>query len=343
MSRFKGSLTAGYECLVAWSDLLDRINVFPVADNDTGTNLRVSLAPLRVPVRGPEKMRDQLARSATGNSGNIAVAFFRELCTADRPEDLGGRIAYARERAYKAVAQPQKGTMLSFFDALAASLPPGTVGNLNYLQIMSDLQRAVAATTSELPDLDRAGVVDSGALGMYIFFDGFFRNYLQYRKVVSSVVDLFAGRLAMKDSFIAEPTSDHCIEAVIQTDMDEEEAGEKVAALGESVVVIPEKNGLKVHVHSSQPQQLRKELQGIGELTRWSDEKITGKSEQNLSSKNLANLHIVTDAAASMTRETAESLGITLLDSYIVVGDAAKPESLCSPEHIYVCWLGFYR
>ncbi len=298
MSRFKGCLTAGYECLAAWSALLDRINVFPVADSDTGTNLRISLAPLRVPEGGPEKMRYLLARSATGNSGNIAVAFFRELCTADRLEDLGGRIACARKRAYKAVAQPQKGTMLSFFDALTASLPPGTAGNINYLQIMSDLQQAVAATTSELPDLDRAGVVDSGALGMYIFFDGFFRHYAQYHQPAASIVDLFAGRLAMKDSFTAEPTSDHCIEAVIRTDMDEEEAGEKVAALGQSVVVIPNQNGLKVHVHSSQPQQLRRELQSIGELTRWSDEKIAGMSEQNQSGKSLASLHIVTDARA---------------------------------------------
>ncbi|HDL98125.1 MAG TPA: hypothetical protein ENH16_00870, partial [Desulfobacteraceae bacterium] len=79
MIELHKAFATGYECFAAWSDLLDRINVFPVADGDTGTNLRLSLAPLLdLEARG-ESAIEQLACCATGNSGNIAAAFFREF------------------------------------------------------------------------------------------------------------------------------------------------------------------------------------------------------------------------------------------------------------------------
>ena len=61
MSNFREGFAAGYECLAAWADLLDRINVFPVADGDTGANLRISLAPLRDCKADREATRDLLA------------------------------------------------------------------------------------------------------------------------------------------------------------------------------------------------------------------------------------------------------------------------------------------
>ena len=70
------AFSAGYERLAAWADLLDQINVYPVADADTGRNLMISLAPLRQMENDHQTTANQLLMAATGNSGNIANCFF---------------------------------------------------------------------------------------------------------------------------------------------------------------------------------------------------------------------------------------------------------------------------
>ena len=76
IAAFPEAYIAGYERMAAWCDLLDEINVFPVADADTGRNLRISLNPLKQIDVPAEEMARRLLRAATGNSGNIAAAFF---------------------------------------------------------------------------------------------------------------------------------------------------------------------------------------------------------------------------------------------------------------------------
>ncbi|WP_051309151.1 DegV family protein [Desulfogranum japonicum] len=329
------SLTAGYECLAAWSDLLDRINVFPVADSDTGTNLRISLSPLLHSDKQPLQLRDRLARAATGNSGNIAVAFFREFCHAAHGEELAKWARQGRDKAYKAVADPRAGTMLSFFDALVETLLEHTVAQDFYPRVMKILQQVVRDTTRNLADLAQAGVVDSGALGMYVFFDGFFRHCTAYSQDSPSVIELFADQLSINPAYTVASCEEHCVGAVIRTELSETELKTQVVSLGESVVMMPLEQGFKVHIHSSTPEQLRSGLQSIGTIEQWSDEQITQNGISSQSSEQRAAIHIVTDAAGSIAREIARQYGISLLDSYIVTSNTSTPESLCCPDQLY--------
>ena len=95
------SFIAGLERLVARADLLDSINVFPVADGDTGRNLSISLTPLRGVGQPKEKIIHQLLLSARGNSGNIASQFFSAFCAAENLSELADR---AKEGATKGMA-----------------------------------------------------------------------------------------------------------------------------------------------------------------------------------------------------------------------------------------------
>jgi len=123
MNRLNESFSAGYAWLSARADLLDRINVFPIADSDTGTNLRISLGPLRICGDDRKALASRLHRSATGNSGNIAAAFFGELVKATRVEEVPAMAANGRQMAWQAIAAPRQGTMLNVFDTLATLLP----------------------------------------------------------------------------------------------------------------------------------------------------------------------------------------------------------------------------
>ncbi len=77
------SFIAGVERVAAWADLLDSINVFPVADGDTGRNLSISLYPLRATDKDKSRVISQLLFSARGNSGNIASRFFSAFYLAE--------------------------------------------------------------------------------------------------------------------------------------------------------------------------------------------------------------------------------------------------------------------
>jgi hypothetical protein len=336
MSDLHQSFAAGYASLSAWSDLLDRINVFPVADGDTGTNLRISLAPLRDCEQNRKILPDLLARSATGNSGNIAAAFFREFCRAESYPELAEKAASGKAKAWQAIASPRAGTMLSVFDSLAGVLTGQKDRSAVYIPLSIEMQDAVRATSQLLPELRTAGVVDSGALAMYVFFDSFFRQITQQEDEPSSVLDLFAGKLVINSSFRPLISDSHCVDVVIQMTDKNAAVQDRIAAMGESVVVVQDEAMLKVHLHTSDPDQLRGGLGSFGDIVHWSAGEINqGAADQYSKPVEKSALHIVTDAAGSITREIARHLGITLLDSYIIAGDSSRPESLYRPEQIY--------
>ncbi|MFN2355475.1 MAG: DegV family protein [Desulfopila sp.] len=336
MSTLHESFAAGYSCLSAWSDLLDRINVFPVADSDTGTNLRISLAPLRHTRNAGNVIATQLALCATGNSGNIAAAFFQDFCRAEEPGDLRDKAVSGRNKAWQAISDPCTGTMLSVFDSLATTLATHRALESLYAPLRTAMQQSVLETTHLLPDLKSAGVVDSGALAMYIFFDCFFNHLTGQPSPPVSIFDLFDGRLAIDSTYSPTETDSHCVDARIQPGAKRHSIKDSLSRLGESLVVVENEDAYKIHIHTADPAAMRNRLNALGDVVSWSNEKIVQNDSRHDSlTDNVAALHIVTDAAGSLPKKLARQHNITLLDSYIIMGDNAQPESLCDPEQIY--------
>lgn len=333
--KIVSSCIAGFENVTAWADLLDRINVFPVADGDTGTNLRVSLAPLRECEAGLAAAVTRLAHSGHGNSGNIAVAFFREFLNPDGL-GLGEQAQNGRDQAWRAVANPCSGTMLGVFDALCVLLTEGREDELDYLKIRKQLQKAVLATESQLPELESAEVVDAGALGMFIFFDAFFQELTGNKEEASSIVELFGDKLDVSSSFHPQATGEYCVEAVLETDGQQADLPGRVSCLGSSAVVVLEGSGVKLHLHTRNPKQLRQELASFGRVVNWSDEAMDPMIHIGEDKRFLKNrIRIMSDAAGSIPLPLARTHGVILLDSYIATRDQAHPESLFSPEQLY--------
>ncbi len=338
-NRVSGELVAaavvGYENLASWSELLDRINVFPVADGDTGVNLRVSLAPLRGCRVDLDTVLEQLSLSGRGNSGNIAVAFFREFLKF-MEDGLAEAVCRGRDMAWHAIVNPTPGTMLEVFDALCLTLAEEQEDDSRYLTIRDCLQKAVLGTETQLPELSDAGVVDAGALGMFCFFDGFFRELLDVRDNVCKLTDLFGDALCVNTSFHPSSSDEFCVEAYLRTGRETGTLFARLESLGNSVVAVPDKSGLKLHVHTRNPARLKKELSQLGEVDGWRDESMEPATGANTRKRFLKNkVRIMSDAAGSIPLTLARTSGIILLDSYIVARDLMKPESLFSPEQLY--------
>lgn len=336
MTLLAESFAAGYACLGGRADLLDRINVFPVADGDTGANLRVSLAPLRGLGQDRTATAARLVRTAMGNSGNIAVAFFNPLILATTPADLPARAQEGRAQAWRAVAAPQAGTMLDVFDVLAEVLHRMPIDREHCPALLAALAEAVARTAVTLPDLRQAGVVDAGALGMFLVFDGLFRTLCDCDTGRQSLFDLFAGRLVVAADYHQQPSAAHCVDVVLRPPAGHGLDQATLAGLGDSLIMLPDEDRVKIHVHTADPAGLRTRMGQLGEVVAWTHEPITVENASHkLPTLNQGGVHLITDAAGSLPRDLARQHDITLLDSYVVTADGARPETLCDPVSIY--------
>lgn len=325
---------AGFENVSAWADLMDRINVFPVADGDTGTNLRVSLAPLRG-CENDSPAPSRLLSSGHGNSGNIACAFLAVFLCCDGT-DLVLPAKNGRDAAYSAISDPRPGTMLSVFDSLCYVLDTEQRDGIDYPLIRCRLAETVIAGISHLPELVSAGVVDSGALGMFIFFDAFFRSLTGYAQPVASLDKLFGGNLEVAAEYSPQKSREHCVEAVLRTAIVAPDIQKCIDDLGSSAVVVQGADSLRVHLHTAEPEALRRSLESQGDVLRWSDESMDSMEHITLE-KHFSNnrIRIVTDAAGSIPLALARKYGILLLDSYILMDGEAIPETLLASDKLY--------
>jgi DegV family protein with EDD domain len=326
----------GYERLAAWSGLLDEINVFPVADADTGRNLRISLAPLKTPEH--QNTAKQLLMCATGNSGNIAGAFFSQFIQSENNQGLLRAATTGRDAAWKALAAPKAGTMLSVFDALAGAMTGGSGPETSqeFENIIDSLRSAVSQTSDLLPELRAAGVVDAGALGMFLFFEGFFMALAKSPNRFCNPQDEFNSKIKIYHKNKDKSTDTYCIDSVIVPDTDAGSATQKITVLGQHVVARSHGRHLKIHLHADDAQTVRTRLAALGTVVQWHSEKIEDGASRSVEKRaGAGRVHVVTDAAGSLSADEARELGVSLLDSYILMDNQHLPESAVSAEHLY--------
>ena len=330
------ALMAGSERVAAWADLLDEINVFPVADGDTGRNLKISLAPLINTDGSTANRCRQLVTAATGNSGNIAAAFLTGFLSAVDDQPFGTAVSVGRAAAWKAVADPKPGTMLTLFDVLDETLRtwPQAPHKDDGERVVRILDRAVRSTPEQLPALKAAGVVDAGALGVFIFFEGFFRRLLADEARLSPVTHRFQGLLQVTGNIGGGDLRGYCVNTIVNPSSDTM-VGDIAADLGESVVTVADGNRLRVHVHTSDQTRTRDQLARLGQVVDWQAEPLAADPHPNPMPGKGQAVRVMTDAAGSLSRAEAKALGVILLDSYLIVDDARIPETLVDPPRLY--------
>jgi len=335
---FMNALALGYERIVAWADILDRINVYPVPDGDTGRNLAITLAACRNISGDPDSLSREILLSARGNSGNIVAGFLAGFLTCKDLSFLPASAEAGRDLAYRAVPNPQQGTMISLFDTLVTSLkknPPEETGRW-VESIIHDMEETVRNTREQLPELKKAGVVDAGALGMLVFFDPLL-NTLAGRAVRPSLfTDDLKDSLNLSGSWQDRNYQGYCLDVLLKIDHEEQEVVKHIMDVGESVVAMPHGECLKVHLHARDRERVRQDLTSIGAILSWTEDDLAEQTFRFSEPRKNQAIHILTDAAGSITRDQAQSLGITLLNSYIAVGNRFLPETYVDPSQLFV-------
>lgn len=352
--RLERALIAGVGRVVAQREAINRINVFPVADGDTGTNLAFTM---RAMLKSSGKRERSIARwlnaaaddaidGARGNSGAIFAQFIQGLgqSIGQRArvgaEHLASAASFADAQARGAVAQPREGTILSVMSAFAGELQAAV--RMGVRDIGELLQRGLQAadkalkrTPEQLAELRAAGVVDAGGQGFVDWLRGI-HDYIQGGKLVT-----LSEEPAMAADFSngsSESNQRYCCECIVSAERLERLAvGDVLNVLNaESVVLAGTVNKLKVHAHVDQPQALFDALARFGRI---SSQKADDMHAQSASLKHAkrANVAVVTDSAADIPDELLESLSIHVVPARIQFGERTYLDkvSLTSAEFFH--------
>ena len=284
-------------------ELINDLNVFPVPDGDTGSNMLATLISALQNVSDAsitdiEVMRD-FARGALlgarGNSGVITSQIIKGISEGIKKvggisttkENMRTIFRSAREYAYKAVSEPVEGTILSVIKALDEKYDRET-GELEdaFKSIVEICNVATNETPNQLPVLKEAGVVDSGAKGLTLILEGAFEAIAG--NPIKLGDEIIAA--AKKDIFVkANPNSNigYCTEFILTLKNPETFDKNKFKDFltkdlkGNSLVLIKEDDILKVHVHVKKPGEVFNGAQQFGEFSKIKAENMTTQTSEN--------------------------------------------------------------
>lgn len=284
--RLRRAIVAGAKRVIACAAELDRINVFPVADADTGKNLAATMGAI---VRWLQETNSphvgEVASSAAeaalygarGNSGVIMAQFFQGLA-----EGLAGKwrvdarpfaqaVRRAAERAWEALTDPKEGTVLSVLSAFAHCVQEQARRLEDFVPLVSEglraAQEALRRTQETLPVLRHAGVVDAGALGFVRFLEGIVR-LIRTGEVAEVELPRAAPARTGAVPEEAAPVFRYCVECAVEGEgLDPAAVKGALRALGDSVVVAGSPRLLRLHVHTHLPAYVFEAARAFGRVT----------------------------------------------------------------------------
>ena len=311
--KFKEMLAGGVKALEMNRTIVDELNVFPVPDGDTGTNMSLTLASaMREANACGSLLIDEIAmafskgalRGARGNSGVISSQIFRGFAVALEgkadltPKTFAECLKKGTEIAYSAVTKPKEGTILTVVRVMAEEAVAASKGKK--VEFEAFLKRVIDAgedilrkTPDMLPVLKKAGVVDAGGRGLVTVFDG------MYRTLIGEELVLISGGKVEENDFAeiktvgeVDPlendyehiTFQYCTEFFIThlknevTDAAIDKYRDYLTTIGDCVLVIGDTDLVKTHVHTNHPDRALKAALNLGELD---GVKIENMLEQN--------------------------------------------------------------
>jgi DAK2 domain fusion protein YloV len=332
----RAALQTASSWLSANAERIDALNVFPVPDGDTGTNmsmtLRAAVEPLPrlaedVPVARVARAAYEAAMlGARGNSGVILSQLLRgfsdALAEAEEltPSDLAAALTHASEIAYRGVSRPVEGTILTVARevGVASRAAAGASADLPGVleQAVQAASDAVVATPMQLETLRKAGVVDSGGEGYRVIIEGAWM-WSTGRSIEEGVSHPFNRPLA--ESVDEDSSFGFCTEFLLRdSDVPLQDVKARMEELGESVITVGDASLLRVHVHTLRPGKALEFAVDHGTLVRVKVENMelqreefaaAARDDQGAETERASAIGVVAVAAGDGLQKVFRSLG----------------------------------
>lgn len=327
--RLYRSLLAGLRRVVSRQEYLNKINVFPVPDGDTGTNMAFTLTSIEEGIQNNaysdiKKMSMAIADSALdgarGNSGAILAQFFVGFADGIKDvkkintDEFSQAISHAKNYSYDALTKPREGTILSVIRSWSESLESSSKKSNDFLTILSsgliNAQKALEKTPQQLEVLAKAGVLDAGAQGFVDMLSG-----IQEFVELGSITETDLTIIESFEKEVITTTNEkyqYCTECIILGEnIPRRLLKERLMDLGDSIVLAGTKIKAKVHIHSDEPHKvftLCKEYGSIqGEKT---DDMIKQQADAHSSHSSTA---IIVDSGCDLPEEIIDTMNIHVI------------------------------
>jgi hypothetical protein len=351
------ALRAGFHRVLRDQEHLNKINVFPVPDGDTGTNLALTLGAVLSALRTMDEahagrllvtVADASLDGARGNSGAILAQFFvglsdqltalRELSTRDFAAGVESGARYARE----ALSEPREGTLLTVLNDFAAETGAlaraGAISDFAQLfrRVLPATQASLENTRNQLEVLRRAGVVDAGALGFVEIVQGM-AEYFERGEMPADDAPLEVLHTEEEAAGAEIDLSDrYCTECIVSGEhIDRRRLRERLAELGSGVVVAGTDRKAKVHAHVNQPAAVFRIAAEYGQVSSQKADDMQ-RQQDAAHHRHRRGVAVVVDTGADIPDEELERLEIHVIPLRVHFGERRFLDKVSlSPEQFY--------
>lgn len=289
-SAFALMIKSGANNLSNNKSKVDALNVFPVPDGDTGTNMSLTFRNAANNIPYDSASCDEVAKSAAsftlrgarGNSGVILSQIFRGIASRAKGKAILSANDFARclkegsDSAYRAVMKPTEGTILTVIRSCAdaATAYNGDGDFSEFLEyVIKEGNDTLLKTTDMLPALSQAGVVDAGGQGLMLIFEGML-YYLKNESVIPSEESFDEAKSSSESAQSKISSEDikytYCTEFIIEKSSSAIRADKMKSAIskiGDCMVVIDDEDIIKVHIHTNNPGFVLEHAVRLGELS----------------------------------------------------------------------------
>jgi DegV family protein with EDD domain len=325
------ALISGARRVISQRDLLNKINVFPVPDGDTGSNMAFTLGNVltgalsrRAQSTGEllRRVSEHAIDGARGNSGAILAQFFTGISErighsrVASLEQMAQAIQHGADTAREALSEPKEGTILSVISVFAESLHCRERGyhfKHWFGEALVAARKALANTPNQLPVLQKAGVVDAGAQGFVDMLEGVYQFILEGDIDLNDEIENDSADLEVSKAHVeladADPEHRWCSECLILGDgLDRSGLRAAVGDLGASCVVIAGSHSrVRLHAHVGNPKQLFDLAARFG---RVEGTKADDMHAQARTAAGTDAVVIITDTSADVPEALSESLNL---------------------------------
>ncbi len=333
-----GMFSAATHRLERSAQSINLLNVFPVPDGDTGTNMLLTMRAAieeagRYANGNAAAVAQAMARGslmgARGNSGVILSQIFRGLAqglTGKRSftgKDFAKALRESSNFAYKGVTKPVEGTILTVIrEAATAAQSRSNSKSVDVLTVMEaavkEAKASVARTPSLLPVLKQAGVVDAGGQGLYVVLEGALR-YLRGESEENGVAEIVPVAAAADAQKPAEKAYGYCTEFLLHgNNLNVEAIREKLSTVGESVLVVGDESIIRVHLHTFDPGSALSHASSLGTMKQVKVENMDDQHKDFLVAKPqppMGNISTIAVASGEGLIQVFYSVGATVVIS----------------------------
>jgi len=344
---------AGGNAVIQDKDYLNRINVFPVPDADTGTNLAATMRSIAETAVVSKSLKttlrsiaDAALSGARGNSGLIFAQFLYSLSTEIENEHhltvraFAESVRRAAHSAYRAILHPVEGTMLTVMREWAEAVHQKAAKTADFVELLHDslqvAKQSLLDTPKRLSVLAKAGVVDAGAKGFVDFIEGVwhFTRDGELREVTQASVT--SPELPQNvHTFKGEITYRYCTEALLQgKNMDLEKVRSIMESSGDSAIVAGSEEKFRFHVHTNAPAGLFYELREVGSTIQIKVDDMRRQYEASYNRRS--SVAMVTDSACDLPAEFIDEHQIHVIPFNLSFGtDQYLDKLTITPDQFY--------